>query len=1525
MVQPKFVKRIQKKEKERKERQKERRRKRREKKRKKDKGKEFKETVVTQRILTTPQKAVPKKKIVSPRKTRKKPKVIRIPTKQTLAKRKPRQFQQEIRKLPPTVSPEVKQLVRQGFKVQEARDKIRLESLKKAQLQRKKIVAPTKITPRQQLVEKVFKRPVTRVPKKIQITLKDSIQRRQKAVKDLERLGFKEGNLKGFLKKADTSRKEKVKKQIRQREREVNQEITSFIKRANLEDSKANKDAIRQAVEIVGINPLGLDEINTVKQFENRITDFTLEGLYKYGTQIVGVNVEKARNFASNRNVEGFNKLIKDKIFEKEKEIRFKKGLFDIEKADELKSYYDKIGIAKPISLNRISYYIVGKDGKLKGATRELSQKEIRALPNIGGSLVTSAGFRRNLGDLNKRTNNVNNPIPSSVFNRIGKSLFRGIETINKGTNLGIKRRDVNLLEKDFSQFGFSFAKELGKYFFNLATSIPRATKKVLFIGQDSLTKSFSKEYKQSLLKNGFDSPKTQRLRKELIRNIAARQIAKQDIRQIDPNFDPEKNPIFDQDLIETGLLLVGGPLFGKAVSGILKGTAKLGASTNRAAALLGNSLNKATKGSLAGLVGAQVGVVAFSPTVENVGNLLLIGGGLNLKSKSLIKKLKDVNIRKKTKLKKEIQELEKLGVDPRLRESRQATKLRKLKKQLFDIESQETTFIEKLDKLRKSVSRNKRKVPNKSQKTQLKKITTRSKNLKKKKIKVEKTLKDFEKKPKPKKEKQLTTQKEIKDRLQNLIKQSRKTGKKVDLKNFLLFVRVLRRPTLMKTIKKDLRDKRFKFQFKKSKKTGRTFVDLKTIRKAEIKEPEKKLTAKDKKILREIDRRPKREEVTIKRLKKEIEIVKKSKNRASEKALQEDIEQGIKNALKKNISFRQEILLGVKRSSLSKKQINDILEGVIEGQRKPKIIKNTIIRFDNQIKQTQKRISELKKELNKMIGYSQITEKGFTVLKKKARKKIPQIKKTIQKLQIELKNTIKNRSEFLSIVKKNKLDVVKTSTQLEEQQFARRQKQFKEFAKNKKIKFEEEINVKPKSNEVTMKVFLGKKLGTIEIIYKAPKTSGFRKLGKKAQARLISLPKSSIKIRHKAFNKKAIKIIDDKVARQIQRDPRKKQVNKLFDNGRRQRRQIENISKRRKTIDKPKLSQSKIKKVNKSLDLIENAVKKINLNSIALSIANIIGFDTFNLRKSLDIQISAVLKKFKQTQQNINDFEKQVTKEIKQQKEKKVVPKKVVKKKKFIPKKVIRKKLVKRQVKRRRIKKKKDVKKKPKKKKALLTLDSKLPKGVRFNFDAQFRERKNPNIPYNKKTNPRKTKFVDLNLPRNRAARRVLKEVDRTNPRGVQFVLDGTTKKKDTKPAKILKKFRRRKTKKTLRFVEKSKFAIDTRGEKKGLALSKAIKKSLKKKVKIKTKPKSRVKTKRLPKIARKTKKSSRIAPKRTRSPKKRIKKTTKPTQKRKIIRKPKRTLKKPIKRKRIVKKPIRRKTPPKRRRKTPQKRKKR
>ena len=105
------------------------------------------------------------------------------------------------------------------------------------------------------------------------------------------------------------------------------------------------------------------------------------------------------------------------------------------------------------------------------------------------------------------------------------------------------------------------------------------------------------------------------------------------------------------------------------------------------------------------------------------------------------------------------------------------------------------------------------------------------------------------------------------------------------------------------------------------------------------------------------------------------------------------------------------------------------------------------------------------------------------------------------------------------------------------------------------------------------------------------------------------------------------------------------------------------------------------------------------------------------------------------------------------------------------------------------------------------LTFDSKLPTGSRLKFDLLVKEKG-------------KVKRINLGLPKNRALSKLKSNIDNSILRSAQLVISGITKTKDIgKP--VLNKFRVGKTKTTLNLVEKTKYSIDSKGEKKQLKIA--------------------------------------------------------------------------------------------------------
>lgn len=152
-----------------------------------------------------------------------------------------------------------------------------------------------------------------------------------------------------------------------------------------------------------------------------------------------------------------------------------------------------------------------------------------------------------------------------------------------------------------------------------------------------------------------------------------------------------------------------------------------------------------------------------------------------------------------------------------------------------------------------------------------------------------------------------------------------------------------------------------------------------------------------------------------------------------------------------------------------------------------------------------------------------------------------------------------------------------------------------------------------------------------------------------------------------------------------------------------------------------------------------------------------------------------------------------------------------------------------------------------PKKIKTFMVDINNIPAGKRLAYDAFY-------------LRGGRVRRISIGLPERSASNKAFELIDRTLARSVELVPVGYTARKDVKLSDRAKKFRRRKNTKlkTLQLVEKSKFAIDTRGEKKGLKLksSSKPKKANKKSKKVKVSTKTKKSSKNKPKVAKKRKK---------------------------------------------------------------------
>lgn len=510
-----------------------------------------------------------------------------------------------------------------------------------------------------------------------------------------------------------------------------------------------------------------------------------------------------------------------------------------------------------------------------------------------------------------------------------------------------------------------------------------------------------------------------------------------------------------------------------------------------------------------------------------------------------------------------------------------------------------------------------------------------------------------------------------------------------------------------------------------------------------------------------------------------------------------------------------EEIVQGKKRTDISKQELKDIL---INPSFKDKVVKkiNELQKDINTLKASVSFLDGTAKDLGitKSVRVAALNEQG------RIRNLIPKLQGQIKGLQARLKVTRKPVSQI---------------------QTAERQRLFaSRVDKSKKVSIKTRP-IKPDTN--TFKVSLGEGIELefeIKSIFAPGVKASLRKSKRASTSILQKIQKPSVKVRFR--RKTSIEQIkpesfDRRVRAAFIKNPFvKRQTNKiaLVKN---QQQQLENI----KDVFGKQLKPSTKNKINttlKDLNKIENSLQ----NSMRNALANVLGqtVDSF-IKSTLKItpKVEVGLKKglvqarkllpaqqLKQVVQQVNSdivaFEK-----VKVPVDKPRVPttKRVSKVTKLpTPPKplTLQQKLLKA--------KKKPVTKEPPGKKPptpplTLDFDTPLPRGTRLKFDAKFRERRNASIPFNRKTNPVIVKTRKLGLPMNAAMNKIFGGVDRSTQASAQLVISGITKAKDMKASKRLRaKFGISKTKNALRFVEKNKNRIDTQGEKRGLALSRAL-----------------------------------------------------------------------------------------------------
>ena len=138
------------------------------------------------------------------------------------------------------------------------------------------------------------------------------------------------------------------------------------------------------------------------------------------------------------------------------------------------------------------------------------------------------------------------------------------------------------------------------------------------------------------------------------------------------------------------------------------------------------------------------------------------------------------------------------------------------------------------------------------------------------------------------------------------------------------------------------------------------------------------------------------------------------------------------------------------------------------------------------------------------------------------------------------------------------------------------------------------------------------------------------------------------------------------------------------------------------------------------------------------------------------------------------------------------------------------------------------------------------LPPIIDLNWDSKLR--RGENLLVNARVRVKgKNRLIRLKTTPNRAYKRMVRLIDNTTSRSFELIVIGKAMKKDIKKQSLVK-FRSKKSRasKVLKIVEKTRFAIDTKGEKSGLTIARALRKKTTKKKKRKVNKKVKRKKKR-------------------------------------------------------------------------------
>lgn len=560
-------------------------------------------------------------------------------------------------------------------------------------------------------------------------------------------------------------------------------------------------------------------------------------------------------------------------------------------------------------------------------------------------------------------------------------------------------------------------------------------------------------------------------------------------------------------------------------------------------------------------------------------------------------------------------------------------------------------------------------------------------------------------------------------------------------------------------------------------------------------------------------------------------------------------LEETPKIDIKKTNEELKKARASVKRNRLNKEELNNILsksKGKELLETRINLIEKQIISIRSNLLENIFLIPKSSINTNLLRNSTQFKSFLRDLLKSRELSRVERVKI----FQVEgLAFTLENRLKQIRILlKKSNLQ----KPNLDELQILRRKKAFEEARKNKEIIIRDSV----KGNLIKKEYRFTKFGFEFEIRYTKPNTNlRTSKKGSlsKPSFQVIVRPSSSSP-RLKNFSK-----YKDQTQKQFSRALNSNQYYKNANRNFGKLEQLETRLKRKLDLTKDPIMRKKFRQAQKPL------IKQIELQKKALErllskIFDLVFYFTFAQIRVQDRALERTLAKaLDKVSKNVSQLElklKQIGKNIKPKPSNKPKSKKTLKKSSRG--KLTAKKITSKPPKASKPPKPSKVKRTPPFRPKRFRLpdpnnaESIINKGLTPSYNIEYLERRNKNLLYNAKTNPRIVKTIKVELPKNLAVKRAVIFIKQVLARRFRIVLVGTTTKKDILlTPSLLKDFRITKTPNALIFVEKSSSALKSSSAKKELKQSSRLMTTKKKSKKVVTKkrPIKRVKVKRITK----------------------------------------------------------------------------